>query len=165
MNTGEKTLAEMREILEAYLMKNNYRKTPERFSILEAIYYFNKRFDAEILYIDMINKKYRVSRATIYNTLEILVACNLIVELHFNKNMAEYEYATKKGEHCHIVCLDCHEVMDINEEFPRLSAEEKQVPRFGFEIKQQVLNIFGKCMNHANGFCDKKRRELKMPLT
>jgi len=164
MNTGEKTLAELREILEAYLLKNNHRKTPERFSILEAIYYFNKRFDAEMLYIEMKNNKYRVSRATIYNTLEILIASNLIVELHFNRNIAEYELATTKGEHYHIVCLDCHEVMDIDEEFPRVRTEEKQMLRFGFEIQQQVLNIFGKCVNHANGSCDKKSRNLKMIL-
>ncbi|MFH6951040.1 Fur family transcriptional regulator [Flavobacterium sp. FlaQc-51] len=161
MNIAEKTLAELREILEAYLLKNNYRKTPERFSILEAIYYFNKRFDAEILHIEMINKKYRVSRATIYNTLEILIACNRIVRLHFNRNIAEYEIATTKGEHFYIVCLDCHEIMDIDEEFFRGSAEEKKGSRFGFEIKQQVLNIFGKCMNYANGSCDKKAETLK----
>jgi Fur family ferric uptake transcriptional regulator len=77
--------------------------------------------------------------------------------------MAEYEHATKKGEHCRIVCLECHEVVDVNEKFPRLSAEEKRVPDLGLRYKQG-RNILGKCMNNANRFCD-KRTDLKVPLT
>jgi Fur family ferric uptake transcriptional regulator len=77
MSTIE-NIATVKKIFEAYLENRNLRKTPERFAILEEIYSRNDHFDVESLYIHMKNRKYRVSRATVYNTLEILLSCDLV---------------------------------------------------------------------------------------
>jgi Fur family ferric uptake transcriptional regulator len=69
----QETIDMVKKIFETYLENKNLRKTPERFAILEEIYSRTDHFDVELLYIHMENKKYRVSHATVYNTLELLL--------------------------------------------------------------------------------------------
>ena len=74
----EDTIKEVIKRFSTHLERTNQRKTPERFAILEEIYRRTDHFDAEALYIHMKTQSYRVSRATVYNTLELLVNCHLV---------------------------------------------------------------------------------------
>jgi len=80
----------IRDVFTEYLIKKQHRKTPERYAILEHIYLHEGHFDAELLYNAM-QKDYRVSLATIYNTLELLLDCSLIVKHPFVGQTAQFE--------------------------------------------------------------------------
>ncbi len=144
--TDNELLETVKGIFSAYLQNNGHRRTPERYTILREIYQTDGHFDVESLYIRMKNNKYRVSRATIYNTIELLVKCNLVQRHQFGKNVAQFEKSYKYKQHDHLICSECGEVYEFCD--PRLLAIQDSVSElFNFEVSKRSLAFFGLCKN------------------
>ncbi len=158
-------LEEVHNIFRVFLKKRNLRQTPERFVVLAAIYATGDHVDADELYLRLRQKGNRVSRATVYNTLDLLLECDLVVRHQFGKNQAKYEPAFSYWQHDHLICLDCNAVMEFCD--PRIQRIQEMVAEiYQFKIKKHALNLYGHCLrencpNHTETHLDAEDAAVK----
>ena len=147
----ESDLILIKEVLRQYLQDKKFRNTPERYTILEEIYNMDHHFNVDDLYLLMIEKKYHVSKATIYNTIEIFLDAGLIRKHQFGEKTqtsSSYEKSYFDKQHDHLIIYKKDGDKDIEEviEFcdPRIQGIKDAVEEaFGVEIISHALYLYG----------------------
>ena len=147
----------VRKIFKDYLEKNNHRKTEERFNILDEIYNLNEHFDVESLFVYMKKKGFQISKATIYNTIELLIDCSLLTRHQFGKNASRFERSYSFRQHDHLICEDCEKVFEFCD--PRIQQIQSVMgDLLKFDITHHSLNLFGKCRELiVSGSCNNRK--------
>jgi Fur family ferric uptake transcriptional regulator len=134
------------EIFKDFLKRGKNRITPERFEVLDAALEHEGHFGADDLYVKMKNSNSAVSRATVYNTLELLSQCDLISKRNFGDNITRFESNFKKQTHDHLICVDCGKITEFSD--PRIKKLPQEIcDNFDFEFNSYSFNIFGRCKN------------------
>ncbi len=152
---NSKIAESVKQMFADYLKENRCRRTPERFAILEAVYSINGRFDIEELLKHMEdNKKFRVSRATVYNTMSLLINANLVVHHQFGV-VSKYEKCFG-NEKSHMVCTKCGKVTEIG----NLNIKDTITANIKkFHLTHYSLYLYGLCNKCHQAI---KRRKARM---
>lgn len=137
-----------------YLNDHKHRKTPERFAILEHIYSTKGHFDVDSLYQSMTTLNFRVSRATIYNTIELLLDCGLVVKHQFGANISQFERTYGNENHDHLICMSCGKVKESKNGSLFTPAQQKRLQRF--KVSYYSMYIYGICSK-----CQKEKLQLE----
>ncbi len=137
-------IGDAKETLSQYLKEQKLRPTKERFLLLEEIMKTDGHFDADELFAALEHKKLKASRATVYNTLDLLVECGLISKYRFGDNHARFEKAFGRPRHDHLICLRCGDIIEfVNDKLDKILrdvCDEKK-----FTLRNSTLQIFGIC--------------------
>jgi Fur family ferric uptake transcriptional regulator len=140
----EETIDLVKEIFRSYLKEHNQRQTPERFMVLGEIYRADGHFDADDIFFNMKQAGTRVSRATVYNTLDLLVECGLVQRQQFGENQYYYERAYAYQQHDHMICKECGTVLEFCD--PRIQEIKTMMEKMhDFNISGHSLHFFGTC--------------------
>jgi Fur family transcriptional regulator, ferric uptake regulator len=133
------------EILAKYLKNTRgLRATPERYAVLDAVLQTQGHFDAENLYYRLIAGGMKISKATVYNTLELLLRAGLVSKYRFAEKTSRYEKALGRPQHHHLICLQCGDILEfISDKLERI--QEEVCADREFVSQSSSLQIFGTC--------------------
>ena len=127
-----------------YLAGKHLKRTEERHMVLKAICTFQGSFDVNMLLNRLQKKQFAVSRATIYNTLEILIDAEVIIRHPFNGSVQQYELSCLLANHTHLVCTQCGSIRKISDkEQPPI--DPSAIRKNRFTPAYYCLYIYGQC--------------------
>ncbi|MDR0349805.1 MAG: transcriptional repressor [Tannerella sp.] len=143
MNTGTYDPENIKELFTQYLENNNLRKTTERYTILHHICMIKGHFDVEMLQQKLDGDNFHVSRASIYNTIMLLLDASLIVRHQFTSQIVQYELRAVAETHHHTFCNYCGAVNEIKNVRLHREMQFLRIPKFTHT--HHLLYIYGMC--------------------
>ena len=153
----ESVITAVERILDNYLEMNNHRKTPERYTILKAIYSTNGHFTLEELNEKLSSElNFPVSRATLYNTLNLFLELRLVIRHRF-QGTTKYEACYDNNSHCHQICTMCGKVTEVKSPEIIQAVDNMHLRRFrkdGF-----TLYVYGVCSTCQSKITRRKKLE------
>jgi Fur family transcriptional regulator, ferric uptake regulator len=119
-------LPELDQFLSA-LRQNGMRVTPERLHLFREVYSHHRHIDAEALLCSMKEQGLKISRATLYRNLDLLVEHGFIKKYRLGGHRYLYEHVHAGQRHDHLVCRECGRVVEFVS--PAIEALQREICR------------------------------------
>ncbi len=160
---NESVCEAVERILDSYLEINNHRKTPERYTILKAVYGMEGHFTLDELGAKLSEEyKFPVSRATLYNTLKLFMELRLVIRHRF-QGSTKYEACYEGESHCHQICTVCGRVTEVKT--PEITEVINKLHLKRFRKDGYTLYIYGICSTCQAAITRQIRNRIKQDKT
>ena len=139
-----------------FLQQQGLKLTSERIALVREIFSIHYHFEADELLFKMKEKAVKISRATVYRTLELLVKSGMVRRVHLGEDHYHYEHVTGNSHHDHLICTTCGGVIEFHDEV--LEARQREIcEKKKFTPTFHNLQILG--------VCDSCRKKGQTPLS
>lgn len=127
-----------------YLREKGFRSTGARRKILDAAFGGRGHFTAEDLLDSLRGRGDKVSRASVYRTLGMLVDGGFVETREFRRGQTMYEAVLGREHHDHLICTLCGKIVEFeNEAIERL--QDTVARDHGFALEHHSLRLYGRC--------------------
>lgn len=140
MASAEREIARFQD----FLQQQGLKLTSERAALVREIFATHYHFEADELLFRMKQNNVKISRATVYRTLELLVKSGMVRRVHLGEDHYHYEHVAGNSHHDHLVCTACGGVIEFHDEL----LEQRQLEiceRKKFTPTFHNLQILGVC--------------------
>jgi len=138
------------DVFRDFLQTRGLKLTRERKVILEEVFKYHDHFDIDEFYLKVRQNGLRVSKASIYRTLPLLLECGLVDEVKTTERQAFYEHIHGHKHHDHLICLSCGKVIEFYS--PAIEKLQEEICRKSrFKSLRHILEIQGHCKDCADG--------------
>lgn len=129
-----------------YLLTRGMRLTRERETVVGEVFSSHEHFDSDQLVERLSSQKdgRRVSRATVYRTLNEMVEAGLLRKVARSQNRDVYEHDYGYPRHDHLICAKCGSLTEF-ENAPLAGILEQVALQHGFRVTGHRLEVHGLC--------------------
>jgi Fur family transcriptional regulator, ferric uptake regulator len=131
-------------VFEQYLRARRLKFTPARRELLRAVFAMHDHFTADQLLDRLKERRIAASKATVYRTLAVMLACNLLEMHDFGEGARYYEHTYGHPHHDHLFCVSCKQIVEFRDEAIERQ-QTKVADKAGFELLAHTLKMYGLC--------------------
>jgi Fur family ferric uptake transcriptional regulator len=137
-------------VLAEYIARRGLKHSRQRELVVDAFFAMRGHVSVEELVVRARRRDPRVSVATVYRTVKLLVESGLAAARQFGDGQTRFEAAAGKGHHDHLICTACGDIVEFADD----QIEELQAlvaRRHGFEVESHKLELYGRCTRCRRG--------------
>ena len=131
------------ESFKGLLYKERLKMTTARLAVLENVLSNDLHRECEEIFNELISKGVKISRATVYRTLDVLTKYEYVRKMDIGDGRIRYEKKIGTSHHDHMICIDTGDIIEFhNQEIEDL--QDVIAKKHGYKVVRHVHQLFVK---------------------